>query len=156
MIGNLRASVSSARLIGMKAIEASLLAAFEQWVDQDVNEKYMEEQFFGDIWQYPPPSTVRKNGETAGNPRNIVDTGELYESGKEYTFSINSNGAEASWHWDAKNSSGEEYAWYVHEGKGPYSRAPRPWTDQIAEPYLFEGTEVQKDLEIRVSRAIGL
>ena len=80
----------------------------------------MDEQFLTNKWQYPPPATKRKSGEIAGNPRDIYDLGKLYESGKR-SFSVTRDASEiqASWHWDAKNLSGEEYAWFVHEGEGP-------------------------------------
>jgi hypothetical protein len=145
------AGVINARIINQAQIEAAIVDAFEEWLDEDVNDKFFSEQFLTDKWQYPPPSTQRKNGEIAGNPRNIVDLGNLFRSGQE-SFGIvrGSTLIEGKWHWDAENSSGQEYAWYVHEGEGPYSRAPRPWTDEIAEPYLFASSDVKRDLEFRI------
>ena len=129
---------------------------FEQWVKEDVNGDYMDEQFLTNKWQYPPPATKRKSGEIAGNPRDIYDLGKLYESGKR-SFSVTRDTSEiqASWHWDAKNLSGEEYAWFVHEGEGPYSRAPRPWTDELAVPYLFEGSNVKREFERSITLKLG-
>lgn len=145
------AGVINARIINQAQLEAAIVDAFEEWLDEDVNDKFFSEQFLTDKWQYPPPSTERKNGEIAGNPRNIVDLGNLFRSGQD-SFSIvrGSTLIEGKWHWDAENSSGQEYAWYVHEGEGPYSRAPRPWTDEIAEPYLFASSDVKRDLEFRI------
>ena len=116
----------------------------------------MDEQFLTNKWQYPPPATKRKSGEIAGNPRDIYDLGKLYESGKR-SFSVTRDTSEiqASWHWDAKNLSGEEYAWFVHEGEGPYSRAPRPWTDELAVPYLFEGSNVKREFERSITLKLG-
>ena len=129
---------------------------FADWVQDDVNGDYMEEQFFTDKWQYPPPATERKNGLIVGNPRDIYDLGALYESGQSsFGIRVTRNYVEASWHWKAKNSSGEEYAWFVHEGEGPYSRAPRPWTDELAVPYLFEGSYVRQKLERSITLKLG-
>ena len=130
---------------------------FADWVIDDVNGDYMDEQFLDkDRWPYPPPATERKNGETVGNPRDIYDLGTLYDSGKRsFGIQVTRNSVEASWHWDAKNSSGEEYAWFVHEGEGPYSRAPRPWTDELAVPYLFEGSDVKRKLERSITLKLG-
>lgn len=121
-----------AKIIGQALIERALLDAFEQWTDQDVNKDHWAEQFRELIWEYENV-TVRKSGEIVGpEDRNIYDLGELYESGvRSYSFSSFSNGAKASWHWDATNSSGEQYAWYVHEGKST-NLQPRPFTDDIA------------------------
>jgi hypothetical protein len=61
--------------------------------------------------------------------------GKLYESGiKSYNFTAGTGGAEANWHWDAKNNAKtpEEYAWYVHEGRGSNVRG-RPFTDQVSD-----------------------
>lgn len=145
------ASIVNARIIDQAQLETAIVDAFEEWLDEDVNDKFFSEQFLTDKWQYPLPSTERKNGEIAGNPRNIVDLGNLFRSGQE-SFSVVRGFTliEGKWHWDAENSSGQEYAWYVHEGEGPYSRAPRPWTDEIAEPYLFASSDVKRDLEFRI------
>lgn len=149
--------IAGARLIGGKDLERQLADAFAEWLEESVNDEYMSDQFLDEgRWQYPPPSTVRSNGEIAGNPRNIYDTGELFRSGQR-SFAIMRGGSsvEGKWHWDATNESGEEYAWYVHEGRGPYSRAPRPWTDEIAEPYLFEGSEVKLQLERTITARLN-
>ena len=144
-----------ARIIGVKQLEQALLAAFEEWTREDVNERYWREKFEDD-YRYPEPPTLRKNGEIARNPRDILDTEALYESGVEsYKFTRGATGAEANWHWDAKNSSGEEYAWFVHEGQGPHSRAPRPWTDELASEYLFETSEIKRDLMDALDRHLN-
>lgn len=153
---NLSATIASARIVNAKEIERQLADAFAEWLEDDVNDEYMSQEFIDDKWPYPPPSTARVNGEMAGSPRNIYDTGELFRSGQE-SFSIARGGStvEGNWHWGATNSSGEEYAWFVHEGKGPHSRAARPWTDEIAEPYLFEGSEVKRQLESRITAKLN-
>lgn len=148
--------VVGAKIIRQEELERQLIAAFKEWVKDDVNGAYMDEQFLTDKWDYPPPATLRKSGELAGNPRNIYDLGDLYRSGKN-SFGIRetTSTVEASWHWDATNSSGEEYAWFVHEGEGPYSRAPRPWTDEIAVPYLFYSSDAKRALEANITLKMG-
>jgi hypothetical protein len=144
-----------ARIVGAKQLEQALLSAFEEWTREDVNERYWREKF-EDKYRYPGPPTLRKNGEIARDPRDILDTESLYESGVEsYKFTRGATGAEANWHWDAKNSSGEEYAWFVHEGQGPYSRAPRRWTDELASEYLFETSEIKRDLMDALDRHLN-
>lgn len=149
--------ITGARIVGEQDLMRQLGDVFEQWVRDDVNGDYMDEQFLDrNRWQYPPPSTKRKSGDTAGNPRDIYDLGKLYESGKRsFTIKRSATKIEASWHWDAKNQSGDEYAWFVHEGEGPYSRAPRPWTDEIAVPYLFYGSNPHRRLEESITLKMG-
>lgn len=146
----------TARIVGGASIEKALLNAFEQWVKEDVDEDYMTEQFFENKWPYPGPPTQRKSGTIAGNPRDIVDTAALYESGKNsFRYQEGPNGASADWHWDAKNSSGEEYAWYVHEGQGPYARVARPWTDELAAPNLFDQSTIKQQLVSRIDSSLN-
>jgi len=153
---SVNAAIVSAKIVNAKDLEQQLATAFKQWLEEDVNDEYMSEQFQTSKWAYPPPSTERKNGTIAVNPRDIFDTGELFRSGQEsFSISQNSSSIEGKWHWNATNSSGEEYAWFVHEGQGPHSRAPRPWTDEISYGYLFETSDVKRDLEIRVTRAFN-
>jgi hypothetical protein len=148
-------TIESARLYGGQQLEAELASVFEDWLREDVNDKFLSEQFLTDRWQYPPPGTRRKNGQLAGNPRDIYDTGALFKSGqRSFDVETTSFKVEGSWHWNATNASGEEYAWFVHEGQGPYSRAPRPWTDELAVPYLFDYSEPKKDLELRITRGL--
>lgn len=136
---------------------AKLEKAFETWARFEVND-YFRDQFLEDNWPYPEPSTRRKSGEEAGNPRNIFDLGELYRSGRDsFDTEKTTNGINASWNWDAKNSSGRAYAWYVHEGPrlfaGNTNRAPRPWTDIFQERSLFENSALSKELKSRIRAA---
>ena len=144
--------VVGATLVNSKQLEAQLAAAFTEWVDKEVNDDFMSEQFQTDKWDYNA-LTVRKNGRTARPPRrDIYDLGNLYRSGQR-SFRINKGSTEiiASWHWNAKNSSGDEYAWYVHEGQGPHSIEPRPWTDEVAVPSLFARSPLKKALEANIT-----
>jgi hypothetical protein len=133
-------------------LEAQLISAFEQWADEDLDDEYMRAQFQEVEWPYRAV-TIRKNGEVVGpGPRDIYDLGKLYESGQR-SFQIRRSATEvvASWHWDAKNSSGEEYAWFVHEGEGPHSVEARRWTDEIATPYFFDSSSTKRALEANIT-----
>ena len=141
-----------ARLINQALIEAALIRAFNNWAEEDLNDKFFSEQFIDRQWPYPGPITIRKARSPAGNPRDIYDTGALFKSGQNsFTLTNSVAGASAKWHWNARNSSGEEYAFYVHEGKGPHSRVPRKWTDDLVIPLLFEQSEAKLDLSARIS-----
>ncbi len=145
----------TARIIGGKALEKALLEAFRRWTEEDINGEYWRDKF-EEKYPYGGPPTLRKNGEIARDPRNILDTEALYESGVEsYRFSIDSAGAKADWNWDAKNSSGDAYAWFVHEGQGPYSREPRRWTDELASEFLFEDSEIKGRLMNRIDQGLN-
>lgn len=130
--------IVSGKIRNSAALEKALADAFKKWAKEDINEAHWDDQFreMG-RWKYDN-ETRRKNGEVIlpGN-RDIYDYGELYRSGVE-SFRINElpEMVEAAWHWDAKNSSGQEYAWYVHYGKGSNVDA-RPFTDDIAIPSSF-------------------
>ena len=124
-------AIVGATLVNAKAIENALINAFEQWAREDINEAHWEDQFKDDFWQYDG-ETRRKNGQVVDSPRDIYDLGELYESGiNSFRLQRSTPGVTADWHWDAKNSSGREYAWYVHEGQGTNITA-RPFTDDIS------------------------
>ena len=144
--------IVGASIANAAELEAQLIDAFEEWADNELNDKFMSEQFQTNKWTYDAV-TIRKNGRSVGpGPRDIYDLGNLYRSGQR-SFRINRGASEvvASWHWDAKNSSGDEYAWFVHEGKGPHSIEARPWTDEIAVPYLFYSSPTKKALEAGIT-----
>ena len=142
-------AIISARIIGAKQIEKALLDAFEKWAEEDINDAHWDDQFRDmEQWEWDG-ETRRKNGEVVGSPRDIYDLGDLYESGvKSFKLNRTTAGAEANWHWDATNSSGEEYAWYVHEGT---RKMPgRPFTDDISIPSSFFRKAPGKALQLRV------
>ncbi len=147
------ATIVGGEFINPRAIEAKLVKAFETWTRFDVND-YFRDQFLEDKWLYDG-ETVRKSGETATSPRNIFDLGDLYRSGRD-SFSISQGGVDitASWDWDAKNSSGRAYAWYVHEGLST-NLAPRQWTDIFQQQDLFDRSQVSKELKMRIRNALG-
>ena len=115
-------AVISARIVNAHLIEDAIVKAFEQWTEEYIQDIYWEEQFESDKWDWSNENnnqTKRQNpaAGTAGSPRDIYDWGDLYKSGRDsYEFSLNANGAEATWFWDATNESGDKYAWYVHYG----------------------------------------
>ena len=150
--------IVGASLLNAKTLEGKLLQAFKEWTEKDINEDYWEEQFIFKDWSYNG-TTKRKNPgafiEEAGSPRDIIDYGELYRSGvKSYSFSMGASSASASWNWDAKNSSEQPYARYVHEGEGTNVTARR-WTDELYYPQKFEMSDVRLVLVRRVSMVLG-
>jgi len=72
------------------------------------------------------------------------------------SFSLNRNGGvlEASWHWDAKNTNGIEYASYVHEGTGT-NKTARKFTDDVAVASSFFLKAPGMALKLRVSQALA-
>lgn len=147
------ATIVGGEFINPDRIVNKLTKAFETWARFDVND-YFRDQFLEDKWPYDG-ETERKNGETVGNPRNIFDLGELYRSGRD-SFSISQGGKDvtAAWDWDAKNSSGRGYAWYVHEGLST-NLAPRQWTDIFQQQDLFSNSQVSKELKMRIRNALS-
>ncbi len=146
-------AVISARIIGGKRIEQALIDAFAKWAEEDINDAHWDDQFKDmDQWEWPG-ETRRRNGEVVDSPRDIYDLGDLYESGvKSFKLNRTVTGAEANWHWDATNSSGQEYAYYVHEGTR--LMPGRPFTDDIAIPSAFFRKGPGKALELRVQEEL--
>jgi len=152
------ATIVGGTIVNASKLEAKLVASFETWARFDVND-YFRDQFLEDKWDYPG-ETQRKSGELAESPRNIFDLGELYRSGRDsFDTEKTINGISASWNWDAKNSSGRGYAWYVHEGPnlfaGNTNLAPRQWTDVFQQRALFEQSAVSKELKSRIRAAFN-
>jgi phage gpG-like protein len=72
-----------------------------------------------DIWEWPR-ETLRQNRDVVSSPRDIYDTGELYDS---LVISRTANAAEYTWEAD--------YAAIVHDGattKNGTELPARPWT----------------------------
>lgn len=144
-----------AKFEGADKLSQALLNAFEQWAREDINKAHWEDQFREDKWDYEN-ITRRKSGSTIGpEPRDIYDLGKLYRSGIE-SFSVErgSDMTTAKWHWDATNSSGEEYAWYVHEGRGT-NIAARPFTDDISIAASFFRKAPGKALKLRMGEHLA-
>lgn len=147
------ASIVGGTIVNAQKLEAKLAKAFETWARFDVND-YFRDQFLEEKWPYDG-ETERKNGETVSSPRDILDLGELYKSGRD-SFSISQGSIDitASWDWDAKNSGGRGYAWYVHEGLST-NLSPRQWTDVFQQRDLFAGSSVSKELKGRIRIALN-
>jgi hypothetical protein len=146
--------IVGAKIVGGELWEKKLQAAFEAWTRFEVNDHFRT-QFNTDIWDYSAV-TFRKSGQTVGpEPRDIYDLGDLYRSGRD-SFTITAGGSDvtASWDWDARNSSGKLYAYYVHEGKGT-NIEPRQWTDPLVSPDLFLASDLSKSLKKRITTALG-
>jgi hypothetical protein len=145
--------IAGAKIVGGEAWERKLQAAFEQWARFEVND-YFRDEFTTEKWGYPGV-TLRKSGQTADDPRDIYDLGNLYRSGRE-SFTVGNKGLEvtASWDWNAKNSRGNLYAYYVHEGKST-NLAPRQWTDALTSPAKFLSSNLSKSLKERITIALS-
>jgi len=141
-------------LIGGEHLEAKLQAAFETWSRFEVND-YFRDQFNNKPWDYPSV-TFRKSGQTVGpEPRDIYDLGNLYRSGRDsFSITMGVDDVTASWNWNATNSSGGAYAWYVHEGLSTNIKARR-WTDELQNPALFDASTLKKALQRRIKTAMG-
>ena len=130
--------IVSAKFNNSAPLEKALIAAFKKWAKEDINEAHWDDQF-NEMGRWPYGNETRRKNEElikAGN-RDIYDLGLLYKSGvRSFKINESTEEIEATWHWDAKNSSGNEYAWYVHYGNGT-SAIPRPFTDDIAIPSSF-------------------
>jgi hypothetical protein len=150
-------AIVGAKLINPESIENALIQAFETWVKEDINKKHWDEQFKNmSRWDYDmgDKPTVRKNGEVVDTPRDIYDLGFLYKSGID--SSVIENTGEiitANWHWDAKNTSGQEYATYVHDGRGSNTTA-RPFTDDISVASSFFLKAPGMAFKLRVRKAM--
>lgn len=152
-------TVTWAKVIGRQHLEAKIIQAFEAWVEQDVNDHFYDE--FHDVkWNYSR-ETRRKNPNAplrdAGSPRDIIDYGELYESGKE-SFELNRStmGVSANWTWDARGNSGYCYAADVHEGEGTSAGNPRRWTDDLRIPQKFDRSTLKALLNHRIAMAVSI
>lgn len=147
-----------ASLMNASSIEKALANAFTQWAEEDINDTHWREQFLEREWKYDG-ETRRRNPTApvrdAGNPRDIYDFGKLYESGvNSFSLTTGPSGIRASWHWDAQNSSGKEYAWYVHYGEGT-NKTARPFTDDISIASSFFVKKPGLALVQRVATAVG-
>ncbi|CAB4154463.1 hypothetical protein UFOVP649_5 [uncultured Caudovirales phage] len=150
-------AIIGAKLINAENIENALIQAFNIWVEEDINKKHWDEQFKNmSKWDYDlgDKPTVRKNGQTVDSPRDIYDLGDLYESGLKTVLENTGAMVTANWHWDAKNTSGKEYAIYVHEGLGSNTTA-RPFTDDISVASSFFLKAPGINFKLRVRKAMA-
>ena len=150
--------IVNAKVTNAQKLESAIITAFKQWADKDINEDHWRYQFLERKWFYDGV-TRRENRDKypdfIESPRNIEDWGDLYQSGVDsYEFSLIGGGAKAYWHWDATNRSGQEYAWYVHEGEGT-NRSARPFTDDISIASSFWQKEPGQALKMQMETAFA-
>lgn len=148
-------AIVGAKLINPESIENALIQAFETWVKEDINDAHWDDQFKNMArWDYNN-ETRRKNGEVVDTPRDIYDLGLLYKSGIASSVVENTGTmVTANWHWDAKNTSGHEYATYVHDGRGSNTTA-RPFTDDISVASSFFLKAPGMAFKLRVRKAMA-
>jgi hypothetical protein len=149
-------AIVNAIITNSKSIEKAFLTAFETWATEYVNDIHWEQQF-DDMSQWEwGRETKRRNGEIVASPRDIYDLGNLYRSGVN-SFDLDKSGSTitARWHWDAKNSSGQEYAAYVHDGT--WFMDARPFTEDVAPPVAqaFFRKEPGKALKLEVQAELN-
>lgn len=150
------AIITGGNLVNPEDIVNKLAKAFETWTRFDVNDHFRDE-FLDEKWDYGR-DTKRKNGTfIPAGQRDIYDLGELYKSGRDsFDISLSPSNAEASWNWDATNSSGQPYARYVHDAlRGTSVPYARPWTQDIAIPSRFEQSMIKQHLLARIRTAMG-
>lgn len=86
------------------------------WADQDFDQQMASEQ-----WRWNENQTRRKNGETVGSPRDIIDTGDLLQSKER--VQVGKSIVEFTWQ--------DDVAELVHDGgtlKNGGAYPARPWT----------------------------
>lgn len=148
--------IVGATIINAKTLEEKLVKAFETWTRFDVNDHFRD-QFTEEKWDYGR-DTKRKNGSfISAGQRDIYDLGDLYRSGRDsFNVSLSPSVAEASWNWDATNSSGQPYAAYVHDAlRGSNVPFARPWTQDVAIPSRFEQSTLRNQLLQRIRAVMG-
>lgn len=152
------AIITGGRVINAESLVTQLAAVFKDWTDLEINQNYWEKQFFDPFWAYDG-ETTRENPaapiKEADSPRDIVDWGDLYRSGRDsYNFDNNGNIAAATWEWNATNRSGRYYAYYVHEGHFT-NATPRRWTEELVVPAKFNASEIKRTLMSKIQVSMG-
>lgn len=109
-------------------LEGAFGRVFEKavsWAEVD-----FQQEFIASKWRWEG-KTRRKNGETVGSPRDIIDMGDLMQS--QTREQQDENTIDIVW----TGRAGEEpYASFIHDGWTSKSnkRLPgRPWTDSTIE-----------------------
>ena len=105
------------RLVTLRGVCQRTFNLSMDWADSD-----FDQQMIRDDWKWTETQTKRKNGQTVGSPRDIVDTGDLMRSKTRDT--INSSVTEFIWK--------DDVAELVHDGgktKTGGSYPARPWTE---------------------------
>lgn len=148
--------ITGATMKNGDALVRQLASAFETWAREDIDDAYWDDQFKDmELWDYGR-ETRRKNGEVVDSPRDIFDTGALYQSGRDsFKISASNNRIDADWAWDAASPGGYHYARDVHEGEGTSAGWPRRWTEELHVPQRFDASVVKLALLNRMKAALG-
>lgn len=110
--------------INLNKINSAIQRAVDETIDA-LSDAY-DDAMIDDVWEWDG-ITHRRNGETVGSPRNILDTEELINS-----KIIVRSGNNAKIEWTA------DYAAIVHDGAtliNGTELAARPWTKLAAERF---------------------
>jgi hypothetical protein len=103
--------------IDLNKLNSVINRAFDVVVE--VQGEAFQNALTSDIWEWPR-ETLRQNGDLVSSPRDIYDTGELYDS---LVISRTANAAEYTWESD--------HAAIIHDGattKNGTELPARPWT----------------------------
>lgn len=103
--------------INLSQINSAINKAFD--IAGEAQKDAFQDAITSDIWEWDR-ETVRRNGETVSSPRDIVDTGELYDS-----LVISRNASAVKYSWEADHAS------IVHDGATTINGTDlpaRPWT----------------------------
>lgn len=103
--------------IDLNKLNSAINKAFDLVVE--VQGEAFQNAIASDIWEWPR-ETLRQNGDLVSSPRDIYDTGELYDS---LVIARSANAAEYTWEAD--------HAAIAHDGattKNGTELPGRPWT----------------------------
>ncbi|MEH2384898.1 MAG: hypothetical protein V7K14_03705 [Nostoc sp.] len=103
--------------IDQSKLNSAINKAFDVVVE--VQGEAFQNALMDDIWEWPR-ETLRQNSDLVGSPRDIYDTGELYDS---LVIARSANAAEYTWESD--------HAAIAHDGattKNGTELPARPWT----------------------------
>ena len=106
----------------------TIMSRFRKVMDKQLKEDIQTPQF-----AWTGRLTKRRNGNTAGNPRDIVDTGAFLRSQRAETTSGGGK-TEIKFSW---GNSQVNYAGYILEGTGP-NYPGRDWIAKALEHQPFE------------------
>lgn len=108
------------KLLKLRGINTRVFDRVMDWADADFDQQMSSEKW---DWKGAESRTRRKNGQVVGEPRDIVDTGDLLRS--KQRKQINNSVTEFIWE--------DDVAELVHDG-GTLKRGgaypARPWTEE--------------------------
>lgn len=105
-----------------------ILTTYRTAIDKQFKEEIAKPQF-----SWSGRLTQRRNGETVGSPRNIVDTGAFLRSQRASTKS-SAAGTEITFTW---GNAAVSYAGIILQGKGPTYPA-RDWIQKAVDAQPFQ------------------